>query len=127
MLSLDVSGTTSNLLSQLDLSGLGLFEGTIDIDFINGFAPTIGESFDLINAPGASFSGATFDIEGLQSGFQYTDTFANGQFTLIAENNGASSTPEPGSIGLAASTLALLSLVGLRMRLNDRPYRGRAI
>ena len=80
----------------------------------------MGESFDLINALGADFSGATIQIEGLEPGFQYMDTFANGQFTLVADNNGVSSTPEPSSMWLAAAALAVLSLAGLRKKLKSR-------
>ena len=121
VLSLDIGGTTAGLFSQLDISGSGLFQGTIDFDFINGFAPTMGESFDLINALGADFSHATIQIEGLEPGFQYTDAFANGQFTLVADNNGVSTTtPEPSSMWLAATAIAVLSLAGLRNKLRSR-------
>ena len=107
---MDIGGITPDLFSQLDISGFGLFDGNIDLDFINGFAPTAGESFDLINALGADFSGTTFQIDGLNPGFQYTDTFSNGSFTLVAQNDGTSTspTPEPGSFWLLASALLVL-------------------
>jgi T5SS/PEP-CTERM-associated repeat protein len=121
VLSLDIGGITPGLLSQLDISGFGLFDGTIDLDFIDGFAPTTGESFDLINALGADFSGATIQVEGLEPGFLYTDGFANGQFTLVAGNNGvSSSTPEPSSLWLVATALAALSLAWLGKSLKGR-------
>jgi len=41
-LQLDIGGITPGLFSQLDISGFGLFQGTIDFDFIDGFAPTTG-------------------------------------------------------------------------------------
>ena len=64
LLLLDIAGTTPDLFSRLDISGLGIFQGLVDFDFIDGFAPTTGESFDLINAiAGSDFSHATFQIE----------------------------------------------------------------
>src|ERR1019366_7003889 len=48
LLELDIAGITSDLFSQLSISGSGFFQGTIDLDFINGFAPETGDSFDLI-------------------------------------------------------------------------------
>jgi T5SS/PEP-CTERM-associated repeat protein len=120
VLQLDIGGVTPGLFSQLDISGFGLFLGTIDFNFIDGFTPAMGESFDLVNALGADFSNASFQIEGLQPGFQYTDTFANGQFTLVADNNEVSSTPEPGSLWIVAAVLAVLSLVVTRKNLKSR-------
>jgi T5SS/PEP-CTERM-associated repeat protein len=117
LLMLDIAGTTPDLISQLDIGGFGLFQGTIDLNFIDGFAPTTGESFDLINALAADFTGATFEITGLVPGFEYTDTFANGEFTVTAENNGRSTIPEPESMWLVGSVLIALSLGVLRKRL----------
>jgi hypothetical protein len=110
---LDLAGNTPDLISSLNISGFGLFQGTIDFDFIDGFAPKIGDSFDFFNIlGGADFSGATFKIDGLQPGFLYTDMFSNGSFTLLAQNDGVSTTatPEPGSLWLLASALIVLSV-----------------
>jgi len=96
---IDAAGLSADLVGQLNISGSGLFQGIIVFDFIDGFAPRMGDSFNLLTIlGGANFSGATFQIEGLESGFQYTDTFSNGSFTLVALNDGESSTsttPEP--------------------------------
>jgi hypothetical protein len=112
--------TPPGLFSQLDISGFGEFQGTIDLDFIDGFAPKTGDSFDLINAfGGADFTAANFQIGGLEPGFEYTDTFSDGQFDLVADNN-AVSTPEPSSALLLVPVLAALFLVGLRKKLMVR-------
>ncbi len=119
VLTLDISGDSPGLFSQLDISGFGLFSGTIDLDFIDGFAPTAGETFDLINANGgANFGGATFQIEGLTPGFQYSDSFANGELTLAAINNGTSTTasPEPHSGVLFGSATFFMLLAFLCKR-----------
>lgn len=127
VLQLDIGGITPDLFSQLDISGFGLFQGTVDFDFINGFAPTTGESFDLINALGADFSAANFKIDGLEPGFVYTDTFANGSFDLVAQNDGVSTTatPEPSSLWLLASALVILSVAVWRKNSKARACPGK--
>lgn len=117
---LDAAGTGAGDFGQLDVSGNATFGGTIKFDFIDGFAPSKGDSFDFINLGGsADFSGATIDIAGLLPGFNYTDSFQNGQFTLTALNNGMASspTPEPGTLLLFGT--ALLGLLALRRRLRS--------
>ena len=96
LLSLDIAGVTPDLISRVNISGFGLFQGTIRFDFVDGFAPRIGQSFDLFSIlGGADFSGASFQIAGLKPGFQYVDTFTNGIFRLTALNDGVSDSPVP--------------------------------
>ena len=84
------------------------------LDFINGFAPTIGETFDFLSAAGGV--SATFftnvTIEGLQPGFMFTvSPTGAGDFTLTALNNGVSSVPEPGSVALLLTGLLGCALI----------------
>lgn len=115
---LDVAGTGAGEFGQLDVSGNATFGGTIQFDFINGFAPSAGDSFDFINVGGsADFSGATIDIGGLLPGFDYSDSFQNGQFILTALNDGVASspTPEPGTLLLFGTAVLGLLAVSRRM------------
>ena len=109
---LDVAGTQSGQFGQLDITGSGTFDGTLDLNFINGFAPVTGDMFDFINLGGSGdFSGLALDITGLAPGFQYSDGFSDGAFTLTAQNNGVpTSTPEPGSLALLGTALAGISV-----------------
>jgi len=69
---LDVAGTGAGQFGQLDITGSATFDGTLDLNFINGFAPQRGQTFDLINLTGSGdFSGLTTDITGLLPGFDY--------------------------------------------------------
>lgn len=108
-LSLDVAGTGSGQYGVLAVSDQGTFDGTLSLDFIDGFAPLKGDTFVFIDDSGvANFNFVATDILGLEPGFQYSENFANGQFTLTALNNGISTngTPEPATILLLASGLA---------------------
>jgi hypothetical protein len=115
VLLMEVAGAGAGQYSTLNVSGTGTYGGTIDVDFIDGFAPTSGQTFALINdTGGADFSMSNLEISGLAGGFQYTTQFANGIFSLTAENDGVSAAPEPGSWAMLAMTIALAGLRGLR-------------
>jgi T5SS/PEP-CTERM-associated repeat protein len=88
-------------------NAIGILNGTIDFDFTNGFAPAAGETFNLIFSDGATdnFSGATYEVSGLASGFQYALLNEPQGLELEALNNGVSLTgaPEPRSVCMAAA------------------------
>ncbi len=74
--------------------------------FHNSIAPKKGDQFDFINLGGAGdFTGLTIEIEGLEPGFEYSDGFMDGRFTLTALNDGVSDTPEPSTLVLLGSGL----------------------
>ncbi len=93
---------------------IGDFNGTIDFDFINGFAPAAGETFNLIFSDGApdNFSGATYEVTGLQPGFQYALLNEPAGLEFEALNSGVSSTgtPEPSNVGMIAFAMFLAGL-----------------
>ncbi len=128
-LSLAVAGPSPDLLSQVNISGVGLFHGTVDFDFIDGFAPTAGESFDLIHALSADFNGVRFQIEGLEPGFAYGYEFANGTFRLDALNNGTStsSSPEPNTLSLLSGAVVVFLIGALCRTRRDKSSRGRLL
>jgi T5SS/PEP-CTERM-associated repeat protein len=110
VLTLDIAGEGSASVSQLDISGSGLFDGLIVYDFIDGFAPQAGETFDVINTSGSlNISGATIQIDGLAPGFNYSESYVNHELILTAINNGVS-LPEPSTGCLLAGSLAALLL-----------------
>ncbi len=95
---LDVIGSAPGQYGQLDIKGSALLSGLTVIDFMNGFAPKKGDVFDLINITGSfNVSNNTIEIEGLQPGFDYSVDFANGEYTLVALNDGVPA-PEPATL-----------------------------
>ncbi len=130
ILVLDVDGVASNDYDQLDVTGeLSIEPGaTLELDFGKGFAPTIGETFNLVDYgsldPGnAAFT--TVDITGLADGFLYaiTPVGTDGtDFQLTALNDGISTTtPEPSTWVLLLAGMFLLGFVSRRMRRSTRP------
>jgi T5SS/PEP-CTERM-associated repeat protein len=113
VLTLDIAGAGAGDYDTLDITGaLKIDSGaTLKLNFIDGFAPTLGETFDLIGYQtvdplNASFT--TVDIEGLAPGFDYTLTpvgLGGTDVQLTALNDALTAVPEP-------STYALLLLGG---------------
>jgi len=116
ILSLDVAGTGTGQYGQIDITGSGTFDGTLDLDFTNHFAPATGETFDFINVGGSGdFSGLNVEITGLKPGFNYSGGFSNGEYEVTALNNGISA-PEPGTWLLLA-----ISLLGVAILSRQKP------
>ena len=84
---------------RLTVTGLGELEGSLDVVFIDGFAPTNGASFDLFNWDGG-VNGTFSDINSstLPEGLSWdtSNLYTNGTVTVI---------PEP-------SVLALVGIFG---------------
>ena len=113
-----MAGTALGEFGRLDVTGSAAFDGTLDLNFVDGFAPVTGDAFDLINLGGiGDFSGLGIDITGLAPGFQYDDGFSNGALTVTALNNGIpTSTPEPGSLLLLGTAVAGILLCSCMKR-----------
>jgi uncharacterized protein (TIGR03437 family) len=96
-LDLQIQGTQSGEYDRITAGGsIQIPGGTVEFDFINGFAPGSGDKFNLLSAPsGISTSGASLTTTGLASGFKYTTSASSGQFDLTATNNGTATTSAP--------------------------------
>lgn len=69
--------------------------GTLRLTFSGGFAPTVGDEFDLLFGP-LTTNFSAIEVFGLQPGFQYDAITSGGSFTLAALNS-ATAVPEPSS------------------------------
>lgn len=89
--------------------GTALFEGTLRVHFVDGFAPSQGDTFELISgAVTASFS--HLEVLGLAPGYDF-ELAGNGGLALVAVE--VPPVPEPGPTALL---LAGLAVVGWRAR-----------
>jgi uncharacterized protein (TIGR03437 family) len=96
-LDLQIGGSQAGQYDQLMVGGSAqITGGTVEVDFIDGFAPSSGDKFSALSAPGGvSISGTTFTTTGLGSGFTYTTSTSNGQFDLNATSSGTATTSAP--------------------------------
>jgi hypothetical protein len=93
-----------------------ILDGTLCLDFIEGFSPIQGDVYDLIQlTPGHQLTGDLADLEvqvsGLNDGWQYSLTYVPSErvVRLSALTTGAnSSVPEPTSLPLISVGAAFL-------------------
>jgi hypothetical protein len=92
---------------------------TVQFSFIEGYAPTAGDSFEFITTGGVmpNLTGVQYTVSGLQPGFQFNVlTGASGQLVFNALTNGVALVPEPGSVGLMLLGLLGVATVTARQR-----------
>ena len=109
ILKIEIGGTGDGQFDVLNITGTTMIAGgTVLFEFIDGFAPTAGQTFDFLSGPNAPTvaTGVTFAVAGLQAGFQFD---LGPALTFVALTDGVSTTvPEP-----ASAALLLAGLVGL--------------
>ncbi len=121
---LDIKVAGVNDLDQLVVTGLAEFTGgTIQLDFINGFAPRANDVFDFLVADTLSFvSFVDFVVKGLAPGFEFTfrPTNEGRGLALIALSDGiaASAVPLPPAFLLMAPALGMILARTRRAQLN---------
>ncbi|MGH9342735.1 MAG: beta strand repeat-containing protein [Terriglobia bacterium] len=110
---------------SLNITGDGAFDGIIDLDFLNGFAPSSGDSFDFISDSGTfDWDPSAIDFTGITPGTYTTDL--SGGFGLTASSNWSSGSPsspvpEPGTLTLLGIGLAGFGIFSRKRR--SRKYR----
>jgi len=118
---LEIAGINSGEFDVLEVLGTATFDAGTDIvfQFIDGFAPSMGDSFDVLlaNLFVGDLNLIDYIILGLDPGFDFNVDFTNGAFTMTALNDGVasvSSVPIPGTVWLFGT--GLLGLVGMARR-----------
>lgn len=100
-------GVTYDLLDVNDVASLG---GTLEVDLVNGFMPSIGDQFTVITA-GGGVTGAFANLTSDDPGLNYTVDYGPGN-NLVRLT--ITSVPEPG--GIAATALGGLLLLRRKAR-----------
>ncbi len=107
VLVMEIGGIVSgSQYDVLNLSGSGKLDGTLEIDLLNGFTPSAGDSFDIINGT----TNGTFDslsLPALSPGLHWDTSalYSTGTITAV---------PEPSTLVLLG--IAAISLIGFGWR-----------
>src|SRR5262249_42618417 len=124
VLNIDIGGTTAaTQFDQLTISGAASLNGTLNLDLINSFVPTLGETFDILNASSVGGTFATVNGTAINSMEHFTVLYNMPANTVTLDvvsgpatsatffgRSGpgpASPTPEPSTLLLLVSGLLL--------------------
>ena len=104
---IEIGGLTSGSQhDRLSISGNYTANGTLVLQFIDGFSPSTGDIFSIIEVDGNE--GGAFDdiiVENLGPGWTYEHGYnPNGLFVITSTSNGVY-VPEPSSLTLLALAL----------------------
>ncbi len=118
-------GTLTEIISDTsfgyinDSAEVVQFGGLLNVSLANGFVPTVGQSFNIIEYFGPASDGSTF--AGVRNPYfnngteQWVLSYSTGRVTLTAEAvEPGGAAPEPGSIVLFGAGLVVFA--GLRLR-----------
>ncbi|HVS71863.1 MAG TPA: PEP-CTERM sorting domain-containing protein [Phycisphaerae bacterium] len=113
VLDMGIAGNDPGLYNHLVVDGNVTLNGTVLLDFEDGFAPLAGQSFDLISGDNAfTLQPGQVEVAGLEPGWAYQIDTTNDGLAIESLTNGVA-VPEPGTLGV----LALAGvLVGWRRR-----------
>ncbi len=93
---------------QLDISGLATLNGTLDVELLNGFTPSAGDDFDILDGS-TTGSFAQIDLPARGGGLSWNtaDLYSTGTISVV---------PEPSTMVLLAAGGIGLFGYGLRRR-----------
>jgi len=119
ILALQIAGTGLGQFDRIIASGdMTITDAIIDLEFIDGFAPQEGDTFDFLSSPGnITVSDVSFVVTGLAPGYEYDtmDDPQTGQFEMVALNN-ADAVPEPSTWAMLLGGFGLLAFWHVRTR-----------
>src|SRR5262249_57965010 len=118
---IEISGTPAGEYSVFSVSGAAALDGTVDFTFLDGFTPTIGDSFTFLTFGTVSgdFANLVFTNFTCPVGAVCEDVFGDGTLTLEIESAPVN-TPEPGSIALVGSGIVAWLAASRRKRRRGR-------
>ncbi len=114
LLQIEIGGTTRG--SQYDalvVTGAATLGGKLSVSFVNGFTPTAGTQFDILDWASMTGTFATIDLPPLSSGMSWNTTqlYTSGMLTAV---------PEPASALLLTTASLLVGMASRRKRAASR-------
>jgi hypothetical protein len=96
---IEMAGTNSADYDHLIITNTATLGGTLELRFINGFAPKQGDKFNFLHVGGIMSNGfANVEVKNLAPGFQFNVSTNGTNISLVASNDGTFATPLQGQI-----------------------------
>jgi autotransporter-associated beta strand protein/T5SS/PEP-CTERM-associated repeat protein len=86
-LRMELEGVNPGQFDVLNVSGKVTLAGYLELDFMNGFAPTIGETFDLLSFGSTAGQFTNVEVTGLQGGWTFTLDPSGTGLELVSNSN----------------------------------------
>jgi hypothetical protein len=113
LLLMELAGTGAGDFDQFNVTGLLGFDGTLTVTLTNGFAPQVGDVFDLFDF--GSTNGLAFDAVNLpdlvNAAWDTTDLYVGGSIAVVI--------PEPGTFALLLLGCGLLVVARRRGKMGQ--------
>jgi hypothetical protein len=94
VMDLQIDGTGAAQYDQLVVTGSADLRGQVLLDFLDGYAPKAGETFNILSVGSVTNYSPTYVVEGLAPGWQFSVTPHGGIYMLTSLSN-AVAVPEP--------------------------------
>lgn len=99
----------------LNISGTATLAGTLELSFLNDFAPSVGSTFTV--ASWTSHTGDFTSISGTYpDGYSFSATYGDTSLTLTTLTAAASAVPEPGTTAAILGAFTLATVIWRRRR-----------
>lgn len=114
-LRIDLGGASVGQFDLFDVDGPVNLGGRLELNFVNGFTPAVGNVFRFFEYGANARTGEFASVVGLNNSFAYTVSYQS-DFALLA----VAAIPEPGTLALLAGLLPLAAGGALRARRRRR-------
>jgi T5SS/PEP-CTERM-associated repeat protein len=110
VLQIEFAGLGPEQFDIVEITGNVALGGTLEMSFLDGYAPSQGDVMNFLNI-GGILSGDFTQIvfPNLRPGFEYETSFSGGVYTMTALNDGVLAVPEPGAIVLLLAAIPLIT------------------
>jgi hypothetical protein len=85
-LNIEIGGTSTSQRDRLLVSGAATLEGTLNVTLINAFAPTLGDSFQVLTFASRIGDFATMNGLNLGGGLELDPVYSSTSLTLVTVN-----------------------------------------